>query len=100
MTNVIGIITASVVSPKVLIGTIIICVIFPQLDGYVISPKIYGKTNNVNPLATIIVVSIGGTIAGAVGIIVALPLFILVRATYHFFSKDLKKEIKKIKKTM
>ena len=100
ITNVIGIITASVVSPKVLIGTIIICIIFPQLDGYVISPKIYGKTNNVNPLATIIVVSIGGTIAGAVGIIVALPLFILVRATYHFFSKDLKKEIKKIKKTM
>ena len=65
-----------------------------------ISTIIYGKTNNVNPLATIIVVSIGGTIAGAVGIIVALPLFILVRATYHFFSKDLKKEIKKIKKTM
>ncbi len=100
ITNVIGIITASVVSSKLLIGTIIICIIFPQLDGYFISPKIYGKTNNVNPLATIIVVSIGGTVAGVVGIIVALPLFILVRATYHFFSKDLKNSMKKIKQTI
>jgi len=71
ITNIIGIITASVVSTKVLIGTIIICIIFPQLDGYIISPKIYGKTNNINPLVTIIVVSIGGTIAGVLGIVVA-----------------------------
>ena len=42
ITNIIGIITASVVSTPVLIGTIIICLVFPQLDGYVISPKIYG----------------------------------------------------------
>ena len=97
ITNIIGIITASVISPKVLIGTIIICIIFPQLDGYVISPKVYGKTNNINPLATIIVVSIGGTVAGVVGIVVALPLYILLRATYHFFSNDLKKSMKKIK---
>lgn len=100
ITNIIGIITASVVSAKVLIGTIIICIIFPQLDGYVISPKIYGKTNNVNPLVTIIVVSIGGTIAGVVGIIIALPLYILIRATYHYFNKDLKNSMKKIKKNI
>lgn len=100
ITNIIGIITASVVSPKALIGTIIICIIFPQLDGYVISPKIYGKTNNVNPLITIIVVSIGGTLFGIVGIIIALPLFILLRSTYHYFNKDLKKGMKKIKNTI
>lgn len=100
ITNIIGIITASVIAPKVLIGTIIICIIFPQLDGYIISPRVYGKTNNVNPLATIIVVSIGGTLAGVTGIVVALPLYILLRATYHYFSNDLKKGMKKIKGNM
>lgn len=100
ITNIIGIITASVISTPVLIGTIIICLVFPQLDGYVISPKIYGKTNNVNPLITIMVVSIGGTVAGLVGIIVALPLYLLIRSTYHFFQKDLEKSVKKIKKTI
>lgn len=98
ITNIIGIITASVVSTPVLIGTIIICLIFPQLDGYVISPKIYGKTNNVDPLITIIVVFIGGNVAGVVGIIVALPIYLLIRATYHFFEKDIAKSYKKIKK--
>ena len=97
ITNIIGIITASTLSTPILIGTIIICLVFPQLDGYVISPKIYGRTNNVDPLITIIVVSIGGSIFGVVGIMVALPVFLLIRATYHFFIGDLKNSVKKIK---
>ena len=97
ITNIIGIITASTLSTPILIGTIIICLVFPQLDGYVISPRIYGKTNNVNPIVTIIAVSIGGTISGVMGIIVALPVYLLIRATYHFFIGDLKSSVKKIK---
>ena len=71
--------------------------IFPQLDGYVISPKVYGKTNNINPLITIMVVSIGGTLFGFVGIVIALPCYLLLRTTYHFFKGDLKKGISKVK---
>lgn len=97
ITNIIGIITASVVSTPLLIGTIIICIVFPQLDGYVISPRIYGKTNNVNPLITIIAVSIGGSLNGIIGIIVALPVYLLIRATYHFYHKDFAKSVKNIK---
>ena len=80
--------------------TVIICLIFPQLDGYLISPKVYGKTNNVNPLITIMAVSIGGTLAGMVGIIVALPCYLLIRTTYNFFKKDLKKGMDIVKETI
>ena len=100
ITNIIAIILASVVSTKLLILTIIICMIFPQLDGYLISPKVYGKTNNVNPLITIMAVSIGGTLAGMVGIVVALPCFLLIRTTYQFFKKDLKKGMNIVKETI
>lgn len=96
-TNILAIITASLISTKLVIATIIICLIFPQLDGYLISPKVYGKTNNVNPLITIMAVSVGGTLAGMVGIIAALPCYLFCRTTYHFFKKDLKKGMKKIK---
>lgn len=96
-TNILAIITASLISPKVLIGTIIICLIFPQLDGYLISPKVYGKTNNVNPLITIMAVSVGGTLAGIPGIIAALPCYLLCRTTCLFFKQDLKNSMKKIK---
>lgn len=100
ITNIIAIILASVISPKLFILTIIICLIFPQLDGYIISPRVYGHTNNVNPLITIMVVSIGGTLAGPVGIIVALPCYLLLRTTYNFFKKDLKKGMVKVKETI
>jgi len=97
ITNIIAVITATTVGIPTLIGTSIICLIFPQVDGYVISPRIYGKTNNVNPLITIMAVSIGGTIAGITGIIVALPIYLFLRTTYQFYKKDLKSSMKKMK---
>ena len=100
ITNLIAIIMASVVSIRLVIATTIICLIFPQLDGYLISPRVYGKTNNVNPLITIMAVSIGGTVAGMAGIIIALPTYLLLRTTYHFFQKDLKKGMNIVKETI
>ena len=100
ITNLIAIVLASVVSFPLVVMTTIICLIFPQLDGYVISPKVYGKTNNVNPLITIMAVSIGGTLAGVTGIIIALPIYLLIRTTYHFFKQDLMKGMGRVKDTM
>ena len=100
ITNIIALILASVVSLPLFIATAVICVIFPQLDGYVISPKVYGKTNNVNPLITIMVVSVGGTVAGVTGIIIALPCYLLIRTTYRFFKKDIKKGMDIVKETI
>ena len=100
ITNILAIIMASVVSTRLVILTTLICLIFPQLDGYVISPKVYGKTNNANPLITIMAVSVGGTLAGPIGIIIALPVYLLIRNSYHFFKKDLKKGMVQIKKNI
>ena len=100
ITNLIALVLASVVSPTLVILTTIVCLIFPQLDGYVISPKVYGKTNNVSPLITIMAVSVGGTLGGVVGIIVALPIYLLLRNTYYFFKKDLKKGMVIVKKNI
>ena len=100
ITNLIAIVLASVVSFPLVVMTTIICLIFPQLDGYLISPKVYGKTNNVNPLITIMAVSIGGTLAGVTGIIIALPIYLLIRTTYRFFKSDLMKGMGRVKDTM
>ena len=97
ITNLLALLTASVISSNLFIAVLIICLIFPQLDGYLISPKVYGKTNNVNPLITIMMVSIGGTVGGPLGIIIALPIYILISASYRFFKNDIKKGVKKVK---
>ncbi len=89
ITNIIAAITAFVISPALFIKTCIVFMIFSSIDGYVINPLVYGKTNKVHPLIVISSVFIGGILFGIIGIIIALPLSILIIATIKFFKNDL-----------
>ncbi len=95
--NLVALISASVVSTKLLILSLIICLIFPQLDGYLVIPKIYGKTNKVPPLLTIFAVFAGGVLGGMVGIIIALPLTIILLTIYRNYDEEISKKIDDIK---
>ena len=88
-TNLIAVVLASVVSFPLFIATVIICLVFPNVDGYIISPKIYGKSNNINPLWTIFAVFAGGVLFGFMGIVIALPLYILLKCIFNFYKGDL-----------
>lgn len=96
LTNIIGLVIATTISTKVLIGTTIVCIFCPFIDSYFISPKIYGKTNEIHPLTTIIILFIGEKIFGIMGMIISLPIYLLCRSTYLFFQKKLKKQVKNI----
>ena len=95
--NVVAIMIASVISPKLLILTLIIALIFPNIDGYVVSPKVYGKTNNISPLLTIFAVFAGGVLGGFVGILIALPITIIIKTLYKHYKEDISKKIEDIK---
>ena len=97
ITNIIAIITASVVSMPLCIATLIICLIFPNIDGYIISPKIYGKTNNINPVMVIFAIGLGGSLFGFIGIVMALPVYILLKASYDYYEEDIKRKISTIR---
>ena len=97
ITNIVAVILASVVSTPLFIATIIICIIFPNIDGYIISPKIYGKTNNINAMWTIFAVVAGGTLFGIVGIMLSLPVFIAINCTFNFFKEDIYDKLALIK---
>lgn len=100
ITNIIAIITASVISVPLCIATVIICIIFPNLDGYLISPKIYGKTNNVNPVMVIFAVGLGGSLFGFLGIIIALPVYIILKASYDYYEEDIKQKLSDVKEAI
>ena len=95
--NIIAIITASVISPQLLFLSLGICLIFPQIDGYLISPKIYGKTNKVPALLTIFAVFAGGVLGGFVGIIIALPITIIIQTIYRNYDEEISKKISNLK---
>ena len=99
ITNIVAAITAFVISPELFIKTIIVFVIFSAVDGNIINPLVYGKTNKIHPLVVIISVFIGGVLFGITGIIVSLPVAIIIIATIKFFKTDIDKFSKsKLKK--
>ncbi len=95
--NIIAAITAFFVSQKLFILTLIVAFICPNIDGYIISPRVYGKTNNVPGLLTIFAVFAGGKLAGALGIIIALPVTIILLATYRFYEDDIAQKLDDMK---
>ena len=95
--NIVAIITASVISTKLLILSLIIMLIFPQIDGYLIAPKIYGKTNKVPALLTIFTVFAGGVLGGFVGIIIALPITIIIQTIYKHYDDEISEKISGLK---
>lgn len=97
LTNIIAVLTASVISTKLFILTLLITLIFPNIDGYVISPHIYGRTNNINPLLVIFTAGVCSSIFGIWGIMAGLPLYLIVRATWKFFHQDIKDKIEDFK---
>ena len=94
---VLSLLVSSVISTKLFLLTVIICVICPILDGNVIGPKVYGKTNSLHPLLVIFAVSAGGMIAGFWGIVLSLPIAIIIKTTYNFYEKDIYKKFHHIK---
>jgi len=95
--NIVASITAFVVSPGLLIRTVIAFLILSAVDSYVINPTIYGKTNSIHPLVTIIVLFAGGIIFGMLGVFISFPVAIILITTYKYYKDDIAKNIKKVK---
>lgn len=94
---IVSLLVSSVISTKMFLLTVVICIICPIIDGNVIGPKVYGRTNNLHPLLVIFAVSAGGAIGGFWGIVISLPIAIAIRTTYLFYKGDIGRKIKNIK---
>ena len=78
ITNIIAITTSSVISKKLLILTSIVSILLPQIDCYIITPKIYSKDNRIPETLYIITMIILGSLFNFYGIILSLPILIIV----------------------
>ena len=94
--NIIAAITAFVVSPGLLIRTVIAFGLLSSVDSYVINPTVYGKTNSMHPLVTIIALFAGGILFGVLGVFISFPIAIIIVTTYKFYKEEITENIKKI----
>jgi putative permease len=54
-----------------------------QLDAYLLSPIIYGRTVKLHPASSIVAVLVFGSVLGLVGVFLAVPLVIILKALYE-----------------
>ena len=88
ITNTIALIIAFVINYKLFIRTLIGILILSILDGYIISPLVYSRSNKIHPILIIISIFIFGKLLGILGTILAVPLLTIIISTYKY-----KKEI-------
>ena len=89
ITNIVAAVTAIVVSPVLLVKTVITFCILSVIDGNIIGPLVYGKTNNVKPVVVIISITAGGILFGITGIVASFPVAIILIATYKFYKEEI-----------
>ncbi|MCI6627438.1 MAG: AI-2E family transporter [Tenericutes bacterium] len=85
ITNVVAITTASVISKNLLIKTAIVSIVLPNIDAYLVSPKIYNSANKISKTLTIAAILIGGYLFDFYGIIFAIPITIIVIEVLKYY---------------
>lgn len=82
-------------SPTIFIWVCIITLIAQQLEGNFITPNVMGKSLNIHPLTIIVVILAAGNLGGFVLILVAVPLYAviktIVRNVFHYREKIMEK---------
>ena len=69
---------------------VIVYVAIQLIDGTILTPLLLGKAVDLNPFTIIVVILIGGQLAGIVGIIISIPLVAIGKVLFnHYYLKNL-----------
>ena len=78
-----AILMAFLISPKIAMYTMIWLYIVQQIEGNLLSPKITGDSVSMHPLLVIILLVVGGKIAGFIGMVLAIPIGVVIKVIYE-----------------
>jgi predicted PurR-regulated permease PerM len=76
------VIVAFIESPIMALWALIIIIVAQQIQDNILSPFIFGKTLNVHPVTIIILLLLGGNIAGVLGMLLSLPFYIILKIVW------------------
>lgn len=74
-----GIIILLMVSPLKSLGFAILILALQQFDGLILGPKILGNSTGLRPLWIIFAITVGGSIAGVLGMFLGVPTVAVIR---------------------
>ena len=74
-----AIIIGFIESPMMSVWVLIIVVLANQIEGNLLSPHIYGRSLNIHPFTTILLLLASGTIGGILGILIVIPTYLIIK---------------------
>ncbi|GIO69091.1 AI-2E family transporter [Paenibacillus sp. FSL M7-1455] len=88
-----AVVMASTISWKMVLLVIVVNWICQILESNVISPQVVGKKLHLHPIVIIFALLVGGEMAGIVGLILAVPVFAVLKVLLqHFFAYYIKRK--------
>jgi predicted PurR-regulated permease PerM len=72
-------IVAFIDSPSMVLWSLIVVVLAQQIESSVLAPYIYGNRMDIHPMTTIILLLVAGDIGGILGVILAIPAYMIVK---------------------
>ena len=82
--NVLALITAFIINYRLFIRTLIGILVLSILDGYIVSPLVYSKSNKIHPILIILSIFVFSKLLGVLGAIIAVPLLIIIISIYNY----------------
>ncbi|AIQ64820.1 permease [Paenibacillus stellifer] len=69
-------------SPMTALWSLIIIVVAQQIQDNLLTPIITGKTLDIHPMTTVILVLVGGEFYGIIGVLIALPVYMTIKIIF------------------
>lgn len=74
-----ALVVAAFVGLPQLIGTLVLFIVYQQLENYLIAPRIMKHAVDLSPAAVIVALLVGGSLAGFVGALLSLPVAAVIK---------------------
>ncbi|PLS18282.1 AI-2E family transporter [Bacillus sp. M6-12] len=71
--------------PFMAVKVLIVLAVVQQLEGYLVTPHVMGKRLNIHPLTIILLLLVAGSIYGFLGILLAIPLYSVIKTLIKNF---------------
>ncbi len=74
-----ALVVAAFIGLPQLLGTLVLFVVYQQLENYVIAPRVMKRAVDMSPAAVIVALLVGGSLAGFVGALLSLPIAAILK---------------------
>ncbi len=80
-----GVIILLIINPLTALGFVVLIFLLQQFDGLYLGPKILGNTVGLKPLWIIISITVGGSVAGVLGMFLSVPVVAVLRYLFGLY---------------